>query len=221
MRAGRAFFKYTWLACRREQLWFPPAFLALFSVLAAILRHPAIQVTLARAYLGFIVPLIAGMLAAYAVLDDPALELRFSTPVRAGRILLERVGLILALQGACAAGFQLCLFALGVDLSALGGGRDVQLAWLVPTLALTALGTAGSLLGAQPVLGAFLVGAVWLLQTMMKSWFELNATYAYLFLGVLSPGHPALALNRGVLIAGSLLLWYLAARLLTDQERYL
>ena len=76
-------------------------------------------------------------------------------------------------------------------------------------------------LGAQAVLGAFLVGAVWLLQTMMKSWFELNFTYVYLFLGVLSPGHPALALNRGVLIAGSLVLWYLAARLLAHPERYL
>ena len=36
-----------------------------------------------RGYLGFIVPLIGGVLAAYGVLDDPALELRFSTPVRA------------------------------------------------------------------------------------------------------------------------------------------
>ena len=40
--------------------------------------------------------------AAYSVLDDPALELRFATPVRAEQTLLARLGLILVIQAACA-----------------------------------------------------------------------------------------------------------------------
>src|SRR6185295_5535283 len=67
--------KYTWLTYRRDQLWFPLAFLAFFIVAVVVMRHPAIRFSLARAYLGFFLPLIGGILAAYAVLDDPALEL--------------------------------------------------------------------------------------------------------------------------------------------------
>ena len=191
--------KYSWLTYRRDQLWFPLAFLALFIVIVLIMRHPEVRFSLARAYLGFIVPLIGGILAAYSVLDDPALELRFSTPVRAEQTLLVRVGLILAVQAACALVFQLFVGALGVDLSPLGGLFSVQLVWLLPTLSLAALGTAGALAGAQTAMGAFLVGAVWLIQLIMNSWLKLNARPVFLFLGVIDPGHPDLASNRLVL----------------------
>jgi len=112
--------KYSWLTYRRDQLWFPLAFLALFIVILLIMRHPGVRFSIARAYLGFIVPLVGGILAAYSVLDDPALELRFSTPVRAEQTLFARLGLILAVQAACALVFQLFLGVLGVDLSPLG-----------------------------------------------------------------------------------------------------
>jgi hypothetical protein len=52
--------KYEWLTYRRDQLWFPPASLALFIAIALIMRHPAIRFTLARTYLGFIIPLTGG-----------------------------------------------------------------------------------------------------------------------------------------------------------------
>ncbi|MFL6291322.1 MAG: hypothetical protein ACJ759_10545, partial [Thermoanaerobaculia bacterium] len=172
--------KYSWLTYRRDSLWFPLAFLALFIVIILILPNPVARFSIARAYLGFIVPLIGGILAAYGVLDDPALELRFSTPVRAEQTLLARVGLILAVQAACALVFQLFVGALGIDLSPLGGLFRVQLVWFLPTLSLAALGTAGALAGAQTVMGAFLVGAVWLVELMMNSWFRLNGRYVYL-----------------------------------------
>ena len=92
--------KYSWLTYRRDQLWFPLAFLLIFVVIVLMMRHPGVRFSIARAYLGFIVPLTGGILAAYGVLDDPALELRFSTPVRAEQTLLARVGLILAVQAA-------------------------------------------------------------------------------------------------------------------------
>jgi hypothetical protein len=202
-------------------LWFPLAFLALFIVIVLIMRHPAVRFSIARAYLGFIVPLIGGILAAYAVLDDPALELRFSTPVPAEQTLLARVGLILAVQMACALVFQLFVGALGIDLSPLGGWFGVQLMWFLPTLSLAALGTAGALAGAQTMMGAFLAGAVWLVQLMMNSWLRANARSVFLFLGVLAPRDPELALNQFVLFSGSMALLLVSWVLLRRQERYL
>jgi hypothetical protein len=213
--------KYSWLTYRRDQLWFPLAFLVLFFVILLILPNPAARYSIARAYLGFIVPLIGGILAAYSVLDDPALELRFSTPVRAEQTLAARLGLILAIQAVCALVFQLSVAALGIDLSPLGGLLRVQLMWFLPTLSLAALGCAGALAGAQTVMGAFLAGAVWLVQLMMNSWLKLNARHAFLFLGVLAPGHPDLAANQIVLFAGSMALLLVSWALLRRQERYL
>jgi hypothetical protein len=213
--------KYAWLTYRREPLWFPLAFLALFVVIVLILRHPGVRFSIARAYLGFIVPLIGGILAAYSVLDDPALELRFSTPVRAEQTLLARLGLILAVQAVCSLAFQLFVGALGIDMSPLGGLFRVQLVWFLPALSLAALGCAGALAGAQTAMGAFLVGAVWLVQLMMNSWLRLNARPVFLFLGVIAPGHPDLAVNQLVLFVGSTALLVISWALLRRQERYL
>lgn len=213
--------KYSWLTYRRDQLWFPLAFLALFVVIILILPLPAARFSIARAYLGFIVPLIGGILAAYAVLDDPALELRFSTPVRAGQTLLARLGLILTVQAACALVFQLFLGALGIDLSPLGGLLRIQLIWFLPALSLAALGCAGALAAAQTAMGAFLAGAAWLVQLLMNSWLRLNARPVFLFLGVIEPGHPDLAANQLVLFAGALALLLVSWALLRRQERYL
>lgn len=213
--------KYSWLTYRRDALWFPLAFLALFVLIVLIMRHPMVRFSIARAYLGFIVPLIGGILAAYGVLDDPALELRFSTPVRAEQTLLARVGLILAVQATCALVFQLFVAALGVDLSPLGGLLRVQGVWFLPTLSLAALGTAGALAGAQTSMGAFLAGAVWLVELLMNRWFQQNARSVFLFLGVLAPGDPALTLNQLVLFAGSMALMLVSWALLRRQERYL
>ena len=218
---NRAALKYSWLTYRRDQLWFPLAFLALFIVILLILRHPVPRFSIARAYLGFIVPLVGGILAAYSVLDDPALELRFSTPVRAEQTLLARLGLILAVQAVCALVFQLFVTALGIDLSPLGRLFKIQLVWFLPTLALAALGTTGSLAGAQTSIGAFLAGAAWLIHLLMNSWLRLNARPVFLFLGVIVPDDPKLALNQFVLFAGSLALLLTSWALLRRQERYL
>lgn len=219
--ALRSFWKYSWLTWRRDQLWFPLAFLALFLVILLILPDPVARFSIARAYLGFILPLIGGILAAYSVLDDPALELRFSTPVRAEQTLLARLGLIVSVQTACALVFQIFAGALGIDLSPLGSLFSVQLAWFLPALSLAALGCAGALAGAQTVMGAFLAGAVWLVQLIMNSWLKVNARPVFLFLGVIDPVHPDLALNQCVLFAGSMALLLVSWALLRRQERYL
>lgn len=213
--------KYTWLTYRRDQLWFPLALLAFFLFFTLVLPGHAARYALAKSYLGFLAPLIGGILAAYSVLDDPALELRFSTPVRAEATLLARVGLILIVQAVCALAFQLWALALRIDLSPLGGLAAVQLVWLLPTLWLSALGVAGSLAGAQTVAGAVLVGAVWFVELIAKGWFATNARYLFLFLGVFFPGHPDLARNQGALVAASMVLLFVSWVLLHRQERYI
>jgi hypothetical protein len=212
--------KYSWLTYRRDPLWFPLAFLAFFVVLTLILGRPAVF-SLARGYLGFIVPLVGGILAAYAVLDDPALELRFSTPVSAAETLFNRIGLILLVEAVSALFFQLVLFALRVDLSPLGGFLSVQWIWFLPTLALVALGCAGSLAAAQNVVGASLVGTVWLVELMMKGWFQANARYAFLFLAVFLPHPRDLAFQQSVLFGASFFLLFFSWVLLHRQERFI
>lgn len=213
--------KYSWLTYRRDQLWFPLAFLGLFIVILLILPDRGARYSIARAYLGFIVPLIGGILAAYSVLDDPALELRFSTPVRAGQTLMARLGLILAVQAVCAIVFQLVVGALDIDLSPLGNLCRVQIVWFLPAMSLAALGCAGALAAAQTAMGAFLAGAVWLVQLIMNSWLRVNARYVFLFLGVIVPDHPDLAVNQSVQLAGSVALLLVSWALLRRQERYL
>ena len=213
--------RYSLLTYRLDQLWFPLAFWALFAVIALLLREK--DLSIARAYLGCAIPLVGGILSAYGVLDDPALELRFATPVRAAQTLLERLGLILIVQAVCAFGFQLLCLALGVDFSILGNGFAVQLAWLVPALTLMALGTAGSLLAAQTMTGAFLVGIAWIVELIARGWFAANriGRYFLVFMGALMPDHPALAANQASLLALAALLFVASWILLHRQEHYI
>lgn len=90
--------KYTFLTYRLDQLWFPLAFWAFFVILTLILHKEDQNFNITRAYIGVAVPLIGGIMAAYAILDDPALELRFATPIRAAQILFERTALTFLIQ---------------------------------------------------------------------------------------------------------------------------
>jgi hypothetical protein len=212
--------RYSLLTYRLDQLWLPAALWALFAIMSLLLPDKAQD--LARAYLGCMIPLIGGIMAAYAVLDDPALELRFATPIRSEHTLLERLGLILTVQAACALSYQLFCLTLGVDFSILGNWFDVQLAWLVPTLALAALGTAGSILAAQTMTGAFLTGIVWLVEVIARGWLARNnGKYFLVFMGALMPEHPDLLANRLTIFAISLAFILAAWALLRRQERYI
>lgn len=213
--------RYTLLTYRMDQLWFPLSFWILFAIIA-ILRGPAYVFDTSRSYLGAVIPLIAGIMAAYAILDDPALELRFATPTRAGRFLAERLGLLLAIQVISALTFQVFALLLGADFSLLGNWWDVQLSWFLPTVSLMALGCLGSLLGAQTMAGAFLAGLVWIVQLVARGWFSgNNGKYMLVFMGALMPDHPALRANQLSLGTVTIALIFLAWVLLKRQERYI
>jgi hypothetical protein len=213
--------RYTLLTYRMDQLWFPLAFWTLFAIIAVI-RGPDYIFDTSRSYLGAVIPLIAGIMAAYAILDDPALELRFATPTRAGRFLAERLGLLLTIQGISALTFQAFALLLGVDFTPLGNWLDVQLSWFIPTASLMALGCLGSFLGAQTMFGAFLAGLLWLVELVARGWFALNnGKYVLVFMGALMPDHPALRANQFTLFVLSLTLLFASWILLRIQERYI
>ena len=214
--------KYTLLTYRLDQLWFPLAFWAFFVILTLLLRNEVQNFDIARAYVGFAVPLVGGMMAAYAILDDPALELRFATPIRAAQILLERTALIFFIQAVCANAFLLFAYAIGVDFSPLGDWVAVQLCWLLPTITLIALGTIGALIGAQTMVGTFLVGLVWFIELIIRDGMAVDHwKYAYIFMSILNPEHPDLVSNQIALFALTIAFLFVAWALLQKQERYI
>jgi hypothetical protein len=214
--------RYTLTTYRLDQLYLPAAFWALFAIISLFRPEPDALLDMARAYLGAVVPLIGGVMAAYAILDDPALELRFSTPTRARRMLFERLGLILGVQAICALGFQAFVLALGADLSPIKGVFGVQFVWLIPTLTLMSLGCLASLAAAHAAAGAVAVGLVWLLELLARGWLAYNiGKYVLIFMGALMVDHPALAANQVVLFVLSILFLLGSLALLKRQERYI
>jgi hypothetical protein len=200
-----ASFKYNLLTFRRDQLWFPLVLWALFALIILLVGRDDQTFDIVRAYLAT-VPLVSGIMAAYAILDDPALELRFATPARAGQYIVQGVLLTFAIQTVCALSFM--LFA--------------HLAWMLPTLTAIALGTFGAMLGAHVMAGSFLAGLVWLMEIIIRDAMTVKHwKYVYLFMGLLNPEHPDLLSNQMALFAISVSLLVLAWVFLHRQERYI
>jgi hypothetical protein len=215
--------RYALRTFRRDQLWLPGGFWALFALLVLLFRADAHWIDMVRGYLGAILPLSAGILAAYAVLDDPALEIVFSTPITAGRLLAARLGPILAVMIAAAASFQVLILGIGFDLRAFEKTVSFQFSWLIPVLTLTALGAFAALASKNSATGALFVGAVWIIQLIARGWFlsRAMAGYALLFMGIFNPRDTRLTANRIALGLLAAILAAAARKLLQKQERYL
>ena len=215
--------RYTLLTLRLDLLWLPGVLWALFALITWLKRADTQVFEVAAGFFGFALPLIAGILASSAVLDNPALELHFAAPRPAWRVLLERQGLILALIAVAALTFQMYLLPLHVDVSRLGSPIHRQLAWLLPTLALMGLGCAGAFALRQSMGGAMLVGLVWILQLIGHDWFmRYDVTRClFVFMSAYQPQHPALRVNQIVVLSLSVILFVLAWALFKKQERYL
>ncbi len=214
--------RYTLLTARFDQVWFPLAFWMLFIIIGIIRGQDYIFDT-SQAYLGVVVPLIGGIMSAYAVLEDPALELRFATPVSAAQTMLERLAPTFLVQTVFALIYQAYALLLGADFSPYGNWLGMQLIWLVPTLALMAFGCLSSLATANPITGAGLVGLVWIVELVARGWFAANRAgqYFLVFMGPLMPDHPTLRTNQAGLLLLSALFFFLGWRLLHRQERYI
>jgi hypothetical protein len=223
MKRGMFSLKYMLLTYKLDMVWLPAAFCALFLIIGWMTQDTPTGFTVTAAFLGAALPLIGGILAAYAVLEDPALELHFATPRPDWLLLLERLGMILVLLAIFALIYQAALAALRIDLSPLGDLPARQLVWLAPTLATIALSAAMSFANRQAVAGAAVTGMIWFMQIILRDWFLQSAwgRYLLLIMGSNYPENPALRGNQAALIALSLLLLLAAWALLRRQERYI
>jgi hypothetical protein len=223
MKTFSATCRYTVLTLRLDLLWLPAVLWALFALITWLKRGDPRVFEVAGSFFAFALPLVAGILASSAVLDNPALELHLACPRGAARVLLEREGLVLTLIAVAALTFQAYLVVLGVDVSALGSPPSRQAAWLLPTLVLMGLGCAGAFTLRQSTGGALLVGLVWVLQLLGHEWFmQYAATRClFVFMRAIRPQHPELAINQATLVCLSSVLFASAWALFRRQERYL
>ncbi len=214
---------YLLLTSRLDQLWLLAGLWLLFAIIAAFFHADKRGIDMASGFLGVVLPLLGGVLAAYAFLDDPALELHFAAPKPDWLALVERLGVILAEIATAALAYQVYVALLGIDLSHLGGLAERQLTWLVPTLALVGLGCFGSFALAQTTGGALLVGMVWIVQIILHGWFPAQEATRpfFLFLRVFASGSPDLAANQVTLLGIGIVLLASAWALIKKQERYI
>lgn len=214
--------RYALMTYKLDQFYLPLAFFGLFVVMCFITMNTPQFMNLSKIYLGAALPLLSGILGAYAVLEDPALELRFATPISATRTLLERLGLIFVAQTVLALFFQLIFVLLGGNFTEFQSIWYVQLAWIIPTLSLMMLGCTCSLMAANSTIGALMVGMVWLVELIARGWFAENfGKYFLVFMGALMADHPDLIANQISLFVLSLALLLSSMALLRRQERYI
>jgi hypothetical protein len=208
---------------RLDQVWLPFSFMALFMIIGIVCDDGQKYYDLTRIYLSTVMPLVTGILAAYALLDDPTLELKFSTSVSMPRLLFGKLGLILAIQLVTAAAMEGFAAFAQVDLTVFGSFWQLQLVWLVPCLAAMGFGCFMALLGAAPMSGAITIGLVWIVQAILHSFFAADriARYFFLFMGGLDPTNSSLFWNRVTLLGLSVAFLLAGLMLLRRQERYL
>jgi hypothetical protein len=206
-----------------SMFWLPAAIWALFVIMVGLFGKNLQAVEVSTAYTGVVLPLIGGILGAYATLDDPALELLFASPRSALRMLSERLAVILAVLAVCAAAYQVFTAAIHLDLSAYGSFWQRQAAWMVPCLVMTLLGFFASFATAQSHTAAMLVGMVWIVQVIAREWF-LNtpvAQYFFLFTGALYPEMPTVVASQITLVGLSIVFFAAGLILLRKQERFI
>lgn len=223
MRTFGAACRYTLLTLRFDLLWLPAGLWLFFALVTWLKRGEPRVFEVAGAFPVFTVPLVAGILASSAVLDNPALELHLASPRSAWRVLVEREGLILALVAMAALTFQGYLVLLGVDMSGLGSPLGRQAAWLLPTTVFMGLGCAGAFALRQTMGGALLVGLTWAMQLLGHEWFmQYDTTRClFVFMRAYRPMHPGLSMNQATLVCVAGGLFVSGWALFRKQERYL
>ena len=194
--------RYHLLAYRKDQLALPAGMWVLFIILV-LARASNRPDQMAAAFLSHVLPLLAGVMAATCVLDDPALELQLAAPRRARRILLERLVMLAAILAIGAVSYQLILVVGGVDMTAYGSLAWRQILWLAPCLWMLGLGSLVALGTAQSSGGTVAAGMIWLAQIFLKDWLMASpwARYIALFTGFYRPGDPYLLANDLCLLA--------------------
>jgi hypothetical protein len=205
------------------QFWLPAAIWALFAIVQGFFSDSIRSVEVASSYLGVVLPLLGGILGAYAILDDPILELQFASPRSSIQMIVERVSIIFGVLTICAITYQVLISFLHVDLTPYGPLWFRQFAWIVPSLALTGMGVFCAFAFAQATSGAMLIGMVWIVQLVAREWFLQNSImrYCFLFTGALYPKVEFLIPNYIALFILGIVFFTAAWLLLKKQERFI
>jgi hypothetical protein len=214
--------KYEFQTLQKENYWLPPAFAALFLIVVAILG-PEHELSVGRAFLGYVLPLLSGGLSAYAFLSDPAVELQFATRQSAARMMIKRLGVIFGIVVVIGILYQLGLSALGVSLTSWGGLWQRQLVWLIPCFTTLSLGAMVALLVRNATGGFAFVGGLWIFQLTARAQLASSPIFRniLLFYAAMDPfGEPRKA-NQIILLGISLVSLAITHHLLIKQERYL
>ncbi len=170
-----------------------------------------------------VLPLIGGILGAYAILDDPALELQFASPRTAIRMIFERLLVILTVLAVSAVTYQVFIHWIGLDMSEYGNIWQQQASWIVPCLAMTLLGFVSAFATAHSTTAAMLVGMIWIVQVIARDWFLSTpaASYFFLFTGALYPKVNTVLSSQVTLLGLSLFFLVTGWLLFQRQERYI
>ena len=214
--------KYTFQAFQKDQLWLPFGIMALFIIISLFIPA-ANRFNFARAFLGFMLPLLSGGLSAFAFLADPALELQFTSNHRVWKMIYERLGIIFIVVSATSLVFQAITAWMDISLMPLGEFPQRQLVWFVPCFSLLILGGAASLVTKNCHTGFSLVGGLWIFQLLARGWFAHDPVFRYflLFFGAMAPLSKERILNQITLLTISALLLVVTYVLLRKQERYI
>jgi hypothetical protein len=224
MSSSKIPLRYAMKTYRKEQFWMPPAFLAFFCILTAFFLEDGRASSMATAFLGYMLPLITGILASSPILSDPALELHFAAPISAWRLLVARYVVLLAVILATGFIFQGCMALMGVDLAYLGNFWQRQLVWLVPSLAMLALGCFTALAFKQATSGSVFTGGLWIFELTLRGYLLSKPLLrnVVLFMGATFPmGGRMLVENQITLTLMGAVLLVLSVFLLKRQERYI
>ncbi len=95
---AKGFLKYSSRTYQANQIFLPCGLTVLMMIVIGLFSRYLSPIEVSSAYTGVVLPLIGGILAAYSTLDDPCLEIQFSTSRSALAMLLSRFSLILVVS---------------------------------------------------------------------------------------------------------------------------
>jgi len=169
--------------------------------------------------IALILPVLAAMPAAFLFSpeDEPILEVTLACPRLLSWTLLERLGLLLALEGSVGLSASLLTFQATGETLAL-----TILRWLPPLLLLVGLAVCLTLLTRRAVFSISVTCLLWFAVSAFGDALVTRWPWLWFVHFYLQPDHPFFVLNRWlVAVTGMSLMAWTASRLLRDEERLL
>jgi hypothetical protein len=199
--------------------WIPVAASGGLIALAFLFRDSNLMpLELARAVEILLPPLTALQAAfLFSPEDEPALEVTMAAPRSLARTLLERLVILLILQGGVA--LIASLFATSLTGESLA---QTVARWLPPLLFFSGLAVCLTLITRRAILGVVIISLVWFAFALLGEAMVARWPFTWPFNVYLQPDHAEYALNRlFVALLGVNLIVLAATRLLRDEERLL